>query len=104
MKKTKAEYYFRYAQLATAYTFTKAMREAGVDGNTIVDVNWIAHAFFKEVIDRYATIMEDTPDGTYNELAELEYEDLNVAFQEESDKINVDVFGATAAELEQGDA
>lgn len=98
-KMTKAEKYYRYAQLATAYTFTKAMREAGIPGDLIVDVNWLAHAFFKEAIDRYTGTMETVPDGTYGELAELEYDDLTALFQEESDRINIEVFGATAEEL-----
>lgn len=92
-KRTDNEQLYRYSQLATAYTFTKAMEEAGVEDEKIVDVNWIANTIWNEIMERYHGVIRGTPANTRQELSDLEYVDLAEQFRKLSDQINVRLFG-----------
>lgn len=82
------ERFYRYAQLATAYSFTKGMFEAGVDTALLVDVNWLANTEWASLMERFENLMADTPANTRKELADLEYSDLVTEFSDLEAKIN----------------
>ncbi len=80
--------FFEYAQLATAFSMTKAMHDCELDPDTIIQVNWVAHTEWKTLLDSYEETISTTPENTRSELASLIYDDLVEKLKNISDIIN----------------
>jgi hypothetical protein len=79
--------YYRYAQFATAYAFSFAMKEAGVDTETLLDINWIANTEWDALLEEYENTIKEIPDNTRDQMGDLLFQDLMEQFQKLADDI-----------------